>query len=88
MPLDNPAAGVERDVVERVGELAEPTADRRHQAALLQHAALYEAAPAGRPPKLAPEAEHRAGRDQRSVQRRRGAAKIGETAHLQRFAGG
>ena len=50
MALDHPGAGLQRDVVERVGELAEAAADGTDETTLLQHTAGDIAAPAARLP--------------------------------------
>ena len=71
VPLDDVAAGLQGRLVQRVRQLAQPAADRRHQAPLLQHAADDIAAPAAGAPDLAPEAEDLARRHDDAVERRR-----------------
>jgi hypothetical protein len=61
MPLDDVAAGLQRDVVKRVRQLTKPPANRRNETAPLQHAADHKAATAARPPDLLPETEQSTG---------------------------
>ncbi|MCW0438447.1 hypothetical protein NB723_003411 [Xanthomonas sacchari] len=80
MPLDDLQPLSQRRVVDRIGHLAQATADRRHQAALAQFAAGDEAAAAGGAAELAPETEGRPGRHLHAVQRTRGQAQVVDLA--------
>ena len=87
MALDDPAARLERGVVERVGELAEPAADRRHHAALLQHAAGDVAARGDRGAEMTPDAEHRPRGNDQTVEGAAGDAQILDLAELEAALG-
>ncbi len=87
VPLDDLATCRQRRVVERVGKLAEAAADRRHHAALAQHAAVDVAAGGCRASHLPPEAEHGARRQLQPVERGGRAAQVLHLAHLQAALG-
>jgi hypothetical protein len=73
--LNDFAIRLKRRFVDRVRQLAEPAAGRRHKTALLQHATGDVAASPAGPPDLFPETEDGAGRHPHPIEqpRRRGA---------------
>ena len=83
MAFNNLAPGLQGGFVERVRELAETTAGRRDQTALLQHASGDETGPPARPSDLLPEAENPAGRNFNPMQSPAGFAKVLHLAKLQ-----
>src|SRR5689334_20195992 len=76
VPFDDGAVGLQGRFVQRVRQLAETAADRRHQTPLLQHAAGNEPAPAAGAADLTPEAENLARRHDDAVERSGGPAQI------------
>ncbi len=83
MALDDGAAGLERNLEQRIGDLTEAAAGRGDHAAFLQHPAGDEAAAPARPAELLPEAEDAVfGKDQ-PVKMLRSMAQVLHLAELE-----